>query len=267
MRPAIKETIPHYLLWKSYRENHDSKSQENLVKQYLHLVEQMANRLSVGIPKHIIAKEDLMGLGYIGLIEAIKKFDYNRGYQFETFGLWRIKGAMIDGIRKMDWVPRGVREKAKKLNTAFRHLEQTLMRSPTEEDLSAYLNMSIDEVDQAMATLSLSTLISLNEPVNATEEDGKQQSRLDQIRDDKSASQEQQLQMSEFQKIIAASIDKMPGNERTVISLFYYEGLTQVEIAEVMNLTKGRISQIHSKAILRMRQNFEAKGFSLDSFV
>lgn len=267
MRPAIKETIPHYLLWRLYRENNDSNSQENLVKQYMYLVEQMANRLSLSIPNRIIPKEDLMGLGYIGLIEAIKKFDYKRGYQFETYGLWRIKGAMLDGIRKMDWVPRGVREKAKKLNAAFRHLEQTLMRSPTEEDLSEYLNMSLEEVDQAMATLSMSTLMSLNEPVNATAEEGKQQSRLDQIRDENFTSQDQQMQMVEFQKLIAESIDKMPEKERLVISLFYYEGLTQVEIAEVLNLTKGRISQIHSKAILRMRQSFEAKGFSLDSFI
>lgn len=267
MRPALKGSIPHDFLWSAYRENHDSKSQENLVKQYMHLVEQMANRLSLNIPQRIIPKEELIGLGYIGLIEAIKKFDYKKGYQFETYGLWRIKGAMLDGIRKMDWVPRGLRDKAKKLNIAFRHLEQTLMRSPTEKELGQYLNMSLEEVDQAMATLSLSTLISLNEPMNTYEEEGKQQSRLDQIRDDKSMSQDQEIQMVEFRKMIALSIDKMPDKERMVISLFYYEGLTQVEIAEVMNLTKGRISQIHSQAILRLRQSFQAKGFSLDSFL
>jgi RNA polymerase sigma factor for flagellar operon FliA len=267
LRPVIKETIPNFLLWRTYRENNDSKSQENLVKQYSHLVEQVAKRLSLSIPQRIIPKEDLIGLGYIGLIEAIKKFDYKKGYQFETYGLWRIKGAMLDGIRKMDWVPRGLRDKAKKLNTAFRHLEQTLMRSPSEEELSQFLNMSLDEIDEAMSTLSLSALLSLNEPINANEEEGKQQSRLDQIEDDKFISQDQQMQMGEFQKIIALSIDNMPEKERLVISLFYYEGLTQVEIAEVMSLTKGRISQIHSKAILRLRQSFEAKGFSLDSFV
>ncbi|WP_312470817.1 FliA/WhiG family RNA polymerase sigma factor [Neobacillus sp.] len=267
MRPAVKETIPHFPLWRKYRENHDSITQENLIKQYGHLVEQMASRLSLTIPKNIIPKEDLIGLGYIGLIEAIQKFDYKKGYQFETFGLWRIKGAMLDGIRKMDWVPRGLREKAKKLNTAFRQLEQTLMRSPSEEELSQYLDMSIEEVDQALSTLSFSTLLSLNEPINANEEEGKQQSRLDQITDNNSISQVQQLQMEEFRKLISNGIDKMPEKERLVISLLYYEGLTQVEIAEVLNLTKGRISQIHSQAILRLRRSFEAQGFSLDSFM
>ncbi|MDR7235732.1 sigma-70 family RNA polymerase sigma factor [Neobacillus drentensis] len=267
MRPAIKETIPHALLWRTYRENHDSKSQENLVKQYLHLVDKMANRLSVSIPTSIIPREDLIGLGYIGLMEAIKKFDYKKGYQFETYGLWRIKGAMLDGIRQMDWVPRGLREKAKILKSGLRDLEQILMRSPTDEELSQHLSMPLEEVDMAMSTISLTTLLSLDNPVNANEEEGKQQSRLDQIKDDNSISQDRQMQMAEFGNMIALSIDKMPEKERIVISLFYYEGLSQVEIAEVMSLTKGRISQIHSRAILRLRQSFEAKGFSLDSFM
>ncbi|MDQ0199539.1 sigma-70 family RNA polymerase sigma factor [Neobacillus ginsengisoli] len=267
MRPAIKETIPHYFLWRTYRENHDLKSQENLVKQYVHLVEQMARRLSLSIPHRIIPKEDLIGLGYIGLIEAIQKFDYQKGFQFETYGLWRIKGAMLDGIRQMDWIPRGVREKAKKLNNAFRSLEQTLMRSPTEEELSHFLNLPLEEVDQAISALSMSTLLSLNEPLNANEDEGKKESRLDLITDDKLITLERQIQMVEFRKMIASCIDKMSEKERLVISLFYNEGLSQVEIAEVMNLTKGRISQIHSKAILRMRQTFETNGFSLDSFI
>ncbi|WP_042374207.1 sigma-70 family RNA polymerase sigma factor [Neobacillus jeddahensis] len=267
MRPAIKETIPHNLIWKKYRENQDSHSQEYLVKQFAHLVEQMANRMSQSIPGRIIPKEDLIGLGYIGLMEAIQKFDYNKGYQFETYGLWRIKGAMLDGIRKLDWVPRGLRDKAKQLNNAYRQLEQSLMRSPSEAELSQFLDMPLEEVEQAMAALSVSTLVSLNEPVGGNDEEGKQQSRVDQIKDGQSVSQEQQMQMAEFRKLIAASIDKMPEKEKLVISLLYYEGLTQVEIAEVLNLTKGRISQIHSQAILRLRRGFEAKGFSLDSFM
>ncbi len=265
MRAAVKETIPHYLLWRTYREKNDGQSQEKLVKQYLYLVDQMANRLSLSIPKSIIPKEDLIGLGYIGLMEAIKKFDYNKGYQFETYGLWRIKGAMLDGIRKMDWIPRGLREKAKNLNAAFRQLEQSLLRSPTEEELSKYLNLPLEEVDQAMSAMSLSTLLSLDEPVNANEEEGKQQSRLEQIKDDKIISQERHLQMTEFQKRCATCIERMPEKERLVLTLFYYEELSQVEIAEVLNLSKGRISQIHSKAILRLRQCLEAKGFSIDS--
>lgn len=267
MSIAAKKEIPHLSLWRTYREKSDSLSQENLIKKYLYLVEQMANRLSASIPQRIIPKEDLIGLGYIGLMEAIKKFDYQKGYQFETYGLWRIKGAMLDGIRQMDWIPRGLRDKAKKLNQASRHLEQTLMKSPSEEELSEFLDMPLDEVDQAMAALSISTLLSLNEPINANEEEGKQQFRLDQIMDETTVSQERQLQMDEFRNIIALTIDKMPEKERLVISLLYYEGLTQVEISEVLNLTKGRISQIHSQAILRLRRSFEAKGFSLDSFL
>jgi RNA polymerase sigma factor for flagellar operon FliA len=127
--------------------------------------------------------------------------------------------------------------------------------------------MPLDEVDKAMAALSVSTLISLNEPMNSNEDEGKQQSRLDQIKDENFVNHDRQMQMADFRQMIAACIDKMPENERLVISLLYYEGLSQVEIAEVLNLTKGRISQIHSRAILRIRQSFEAKGYSLDSFM
>ncbi|MED3623979.1 sigma-70 family RNA polymerase sigma factor [Neobacillus thermocopriae] len=267
MEPLVNDPIPHYPLWRKYRENLDFISQDHLVRQYSYLVEQMANRMSSCIPQQIISKEDLMGLGYIGLIEAIKKFDYKKGYQFETFGLWRIKGAMLDGIRKMDWVPRGIREKAKKMNAAISQLEQKLMRTPTETELSQFLEMSLDEVDQVMSVLALSTLLSLDEPVNTNDEDSKQQSRIDQIKDETIEPQEKELQKSEFRELIAECIDKMPEKERLVITLIYYEGLSQVEISEVLNLTKGRISQIHSKAILRMRKFLEEKGYSLDSFM
>lgn len=267
MRTALKETIPNYSLWKMYQENQDTLTQESLFQQYSYLVEQMANRLSVSLPKRSVPKEDLMSLGYIGLLEAIKKFDYNKGFQFETYGLWRIKGAMLDGIRKMDWVPRGIREKAKKLNQAYRNLEQSLMRTPTEQELSQYLNLSLDEVDQAMTTLSLSTLLSLDEPVGSQEEEGRQLSRLDMLKDETASGHERRTQMMEFRKLMAESIEKMSEKQRLVITLFYYEGLTQVEIAEVLNLTKGRISQLHSQAILKLRKCLEEKGYSLDSFI
>ncbi len=267
MKSVIQETNSSNQLWRKFKENHDPAVKEKLVKQYSYLVERMANRLSLTIPQRVIPKEDLIGLGFIGLLEAIENFDYTKGYQFDTYGLWRIKGAMLDGIRKMDWIPRGLREKAKKLTSASRDLEQTLMRSPTEEELATYLQLSIEEVDQAMSALSLSTLLSLDEPMNENEDDGKQQSRLDFLQSDQSNTHEQHLQMAEFREIITKSIEKMPENERLVLTLLYYEGLTQVEIAEVLGLTKGRISQIHSKAIVRLRRKFEAMGFSFDSFV
>lgn len=266
MKPVKQENIPNYYLWRTYRENYDSSSQEKLARQYMHLVEQMASKMSMSIPHRIIPKEDLIGLGYVGLVEAIQKFDYKKGYQFETYGLWRIKGAMLDGIRQMDWVPRGLRDKAKKLNLAYSQLEQKLMKTPSEEELSSYLNITLDEVDQAMSVLSTSALLSLDAPMNTTNDEGKQQNHVDQLVDDKSVSQDRNLLMAEFQKLVAQSIEKMPEKERLVITLFYYEGLSQIEIAEVLSLTKGRISQLHSKAVMRMRQSLEAKGYSLDSF-
>mgnify|MGYP005827885431 CR=1 FL=1 len=265
MISAVKEPIPHFYLWKAYREKDDLESQEILVKQYIYLVDQMANRLSKSIPLNLIPREDLVGMGNIGLLEAIKKFDYKKGYQFETYGLWRIKGAMLDGLRQMDWVPRGLREKAKKLTGAQRELEQKLMRPPSEEELSQYLDLPAEDVKQGMSVLSVSTLLSLNEPVHALEE-GKQQSRLDQLEDANATNQEQLMQRDEFRKLLAECIDKMPEKERLVITLMYFEELSQVEIAEILGLTKGRISQIHSQAINRFRKFLETKGYSLYSF-
>ncbi|MEW8987106.1 MAG: FliA/WhiG family RNA polymerase sigma factor, partial [Bacillus sp. (in: firmicutes)] len=264
MNPVKQEVIPNYHLWRTYNEKDDSSTQDKLAKQYMHLVEQMASKMSMSIPHRIIPKEDLIGLGYIGLVEAIQKFDYKKGYQFETYGLWRIKGAMLDGIRQMDWIPRGLRDKAKKLNQAYSQLEQKLMRTPTEAELSSFLDMTAEEVDQAMSVLSTSALLSLDAPVNSANDEGKQQNHVDQLEDDKSVSQDRNLLMGEFQKMIAQCIDIMPEKEKLVITLFYYEGLSQIEIAEVLSLTKGRISQLHSKAVLRMRQHLEGKGYTLD---
>jgi len=264
--PTAQESIPYRFLWKAYRENDDLEAQERLVKHYLYLVDQMASRLSKSVPQNLIPKEDLVGMGYIGLIEAIKKFDYKKGYQFETYGLWRIKGAMLDGLRQLDWVPRGLREKAKKITSGQRELEQKLMRPPSEEELSEYLDFSPDDVHQGLSALSLSTLLSLNEPVHTHGVEGKQQSHLEQLEDHKAIPQEQQLQRDEFRRLLAECIDKMPEKERLVITLLYFEELSQVEIAEVLNLTKGRISQIHSQAIQRFRRFLESKGYSLHSF-
>lgn len=259
MNNAIQGKIHHPSLWEAYRKTQDPSIQENLVKRYIHLVHQTASRLSISIPSSFISKEDLIGLGYIGLVEAIQKYDYKKGYQFETFGLWRIKGAMMDGIRQLDWVPRGFREKSKKFKQAYAFLEQTLMRAPTVEELSQYLNVPMEQVDEIMAGLSLNTMLSLDEPLQA-KEDEKNQTRLDQIRDENSVDQEKYIEWIEIQQYLSECIDELPEKERLVISLFYYNGLTQVEIAEMLKLTKGRISQLHSLAVVRMRHFFESKG-------
>jgi RNA polymerase sigma factor FliA len=260
MSGIIQEKIPHFSLWKAYRETHDPSIQENLVKRYMHLVHQTASRLSISIPGSFISKEDLIGLGYIGLMEAIQNFDYKKGYQFETFGLWRIKGAMMDGIRQLDWAPRSFRDKSRKFKKAYAFLEQTWMRAPTVEELSQYLNVSLEQVDEVMAGLSLTTLLSLDEPLPAKGDHEKIQTRLDQIPDENFVNQEKHVEWTEIQHFMSQCIDQLPEKERLVISLFYYDGLTQIEIAESLKLTKGRISQLHSHAILRMRHFFESKG-------
>ncbi|HJV47276.1 MAG TPA: FliA/WhiG family RNA polymerase sigma factor [Bacillota bacterium] len=267
MKPSVNMgDIPNLTLWKAYREKKDSISLELLVKRYMHLVSQVANRLSMSIPQRSISRDDLIGMGSIGLLEAIQHFDYTLGYQFETYGLWRIKGAMLDGIRQLDWIPRSFRDRAKKLNQSFAELEHKLLRTPTVEELSQHMGWPVEEVEYILTTQSLTTLLSLQEPTNSGEEDGKTQVLLDQIPDMDTLNHSRQLEADEFKQLLARCIDALPEKEKLVISLFYYEELTQVEIAEVMGLSKGRISQLHSTAIAHLRRAFEARGLTFDLF-
>ncbi|GAB7388242.1 RNA polymerase sigma-28 factor SigD [Bacillaceae bacterium] len=250
MKTQKKKRIPHYALWEAWKEHGDAEAEEKLIKLYLPLVDYLANRLAVALPQNV-EKEDLISLGRLGLIDALRKFDYKRGLQFETYGMWRIKGAIIDGLRGNDWAPRSLREKGKKIEEAFEELEQKLLRPATEREVSEYLQMPEHEIQKVMSELSLATLLSLDEPLK--EEGEEKQPRLGTIVDERNASPERYVEEGEKKRILARAIDQLPEKERTVISLFYYEELTLTEIAQVLELSPSRISQLHAKAIFRLR--------------
>ncbi|UUZ95701.1 FliA/WhiG family RNA polymerase sigma factor [Paenibacillus sp. P25] len=187
--------------------------------------------------------------GVMGLIDAIEKFDYQRGLQFETYASWRIRGAMIDGLRQGDWVPRSVREKAKRIEEAYQKLEQKHLRSVTDAEISEYLQVSVSEFQQMVQDIAITTVCSIDDPIR--EEDS--ETRLSLLIDEKAKNPESKVNEFYLKDMLAQAIERLTEKERTVVSLFYYEELSLSEIAEVMNLSPSRISQLHSKAMLRLK--------------
>lgn len=235
-------------LWERWKRSADEEAKKQLIEMYLPLVHYVSSRLAIGLPQNV-SVEDLVSYGIMGLIDAIEKFDLDRGHQFDTYASWRIRGAMIDGLRQGDWVPRSVREKAKRVEEAYHQLEQTLMRTVTDEEVSEYLQISVDEFRKMLQEIAVTTLHSLEEPIKEEETE----TRLSLLIDEHAEKPEQKADEIFLKESLAKAIDRLTEKERTVISLYYYEDLSLSEVAKVMCLTPSRISQLHSKAILRMR--------------
>jgi len=235
-------------LWKQWKTAGSLQAKQQIIESHLPLVDYVSSRLAVGLPK-TVSREDLQSFGAMGLIDAVDKFDYERGLQFETYATWRIRGAIIDGLRQGDWVPRSVREKAKRIEDAYQKLEQQHMRSVTDAEMSAYLEVSPHEFSQMIQELAVTTVCSIDDPIREEESE----TRLSLIIDEKAKNPEYKVNEFFLKETLARAIDKLTEKERTVVSLFYYEELSLSEIAEVMNLSPSRISQLHSKAIFRMR--------------
>jgi RNA polymerase sigma factor for flagellar operon FliA len=244
-----KQSNPsHIELWREWKELGKPEAKQALIEAYLPLVDYVSGRMSIGLPK-TVSREDLASYGVLGLIDATEKFDYQRGLQFETYASWRIRGAIIDGLRQGDWVPRSVREKAKKIEEAYQKLEQQYMRSVTDAEMSEYLQVSESEFQQMLQDIAITTVCSIDEPIREEEAE----TRLSLLVDEKSKNPEYKVDEFFLKETLAKAIERLTEKERIVISLFYYEDLSLSEIAEVMNLSPSRISQLHSKAILRLR--------------
>lgn len=235
-------------LWQAWREHGDIDAKKDLIENYLSLVDYVSNRMSIGLPKNVM-KEDLYSHGVMGLIDAIEKFDYLRGLQFETYASWRIRGAIIDGLRQGDWVPRSVREKSKKVDEAYQVLEQRYMRSISDSEICEYLNITEKEYANIVQDISVTTIFSLEEPLREEESE----TRMSLLIDQSAKKPESTVNDVFLKQSLTKGIDRLTEKERTVISLFYFEDLSLSEIAEVMSLSPSRISQLHSKAIQRLR--------------
>ena len=250
MDPAVVE------LWSRFKADADPAARERLILQYSPLVKYVAGRVSVGLPSSV-EHGDLVSYGMFGLIDALEKFDPSRGFKFETYAITRIKGAIIDELRSIDWIPRSVRSKAKKVERALVELERKLDRTPTEEELAAELDMDVDDLQQLLTQVSLTSIAALDETMPG--EDGDRQALVDTLEDEDSPDPQEVVLDAELRSILSEAINRMSEREKTVIVLYYFEGMTLAQIGEVLGVTESRVCQMHTKAVLGLRTRVTAR--------
>lgn len=251
-------------IWAEYKENHSSETREKLILHYSPLVKYVAGRVSSGLPPSV-EFGDLVSYGVFGLLDAIDKYDPDRGIKFETYAIARIKGAIIDELRADDWVPRSVRFKARQIERAYVALEGELRRIPTDEEVAEKLGISLDEYLNLLGKLSLISLVALDELWTVSGDRPDKISLADTVEDVKVKDPSKTFEIEEMKDMIADAINHLPERERIVVSLYYFEGLTMREIGEVLSVTESRVCQMHTKAILRLRARLGTNmGFDYD---
>ena len=238
-------------LWLDYRRTGDQKLRDRLILTYAPLVKYVAGRLGSGLPAHV-DEGDLVSYGLLGLIGAIERYDPARDVKFETYAMARIKGQIIDELRSMDWVPRSVRARARQIERAIGELEAKTGVAPTDEQIAAKIGISVDELEESLADISRSSIAALDE-LWSVSGDGDQISLMDTIEDESGPKPEAALDQTEMREALADAIARLPEREKLVITLYYYEELTLREIGEVLGVTESRVSQLHTKAILRLK--------------
>ena len=212
----------------------------------------VAGRVAAGLPQSI-EQSDLVSYGIFGLIDAIDKFDPGRGFKFETYAISRIKGAIIDELRSIDWVPRSVRAKARSIERAISKLENELKRSPEDAEVAAELDMTEGELAGVLSQISFTGLVALDDLLAASGSDRTTGTTVADTISDGAHDPVQAFEVDEMKHLLADAINRMPDRERLVLTLYYYEGLTLAEIGEVLGVTESRVCQIHTKAILQLR--------------
>jgi RNA polymerase sigma factor FliA len=254
------KTIELRELWRRYKSDGDRHARERLVVAYSPLVKYVAGRTAAGLPPHV-EEADLISYGLSGLIAAIERFDPSREIKFETYAIMRIKGAIIDELRAMDWVPRSVRARAREVERANAKLEHTLQRAPTDQELADELQVTVDELNESLLAISHSSMVALDELWSTSDSSGDQVSLMDTLEDTSAPDPARALDVGDLKDRIAESIATLPEREKLVIALYYYENLTLREIGEVLGVTESRVSQLHTKAVLRLRSHMQADAF------
>jgi RNA polymerase sigma factor for flagellar operon FliA len=243
-------------LWAVYKGGGDREVRDQLILHYSPLVKYVAGRVAVGLPQNV-EQADLVSYGIFGLIDAIDKFDVDRGYKFETYAIARIKGAILDELRSIDWVPRSVRAKARGLEKAYAKLEAELHRTPNDLELATELGLTEEQLQTTLNQISFVGLVALDEMLSVGGERGDTLSLGETIAD-MGEGPVAAYEVEEMRQILAEAINRMPEREKIVLTLYYYEGLTLAEIGEVLGVTESRVCQIHTKAILQLRSRIAA---------
>jgi RNA polymerase sigma factor FliA len=237
--------------WSRYLKEQDPDMRKRLLNRYLPLVRNVAGRMAINFPRSVELC-DLINTGVIGLIEAFHNFDPDRGVKFETYAVPRIRGAILDELRSLDWVPRSTRARAREIERALLEFENMEGRPPSDAELAEQLNITVEELQYSLEDVSKTALLSLDELI-FREEDNRQVPRIETVEDENANTTLKKLERSELQAFLVSAIDRLTEQEKLVIALYYYEELTLKEIGEVMKISESRVSQIHTKAVLKLR--------------
>jgi RNA polymerase sigma factor for flagellar operon FliA len=238
-------------LWDDFKATASPEARERLILHYAPLVKYVASRVATGLPASV-EQADLVSYGMFGLIDGLEKFEPARGNKFETYAIPRIKGAIIDELRAMDWVPRSVRFKAREIEKAVADLESMLKRAPAEKEVAERLGVSISELHDVINQISFVSVLALDELLSVGNDRGEQVSLLDTLAD-KGTDPTLGVEGQETRALLAGAINSLSEREKIVVTLYYFEGLTLAEIGDILGVTESRVCQIHTKAVNQLR--------------
>jgi RNA polymerase sigma factor FliA len=238
-------------LWDDFKATGSLDDRNRLVVHYSPLVKYVAGRLSAGLPNSI-EQADLVSYGMFGLIDAINKFEPARGNKFETYAMSRIRGAIIDELRSIDWVPRSLRAKARAVEKAYTKLEHELLRTPSDAEVAEELGTTEEELQNVFTQISFFGLVALEETVSVGAERSESVTLGDTI-PDPGLGPVGAFEVQETKQILAQALNRLPEREKIVLTLYYYEGLTLGEIGGILGITESRVCQIHTKAVIQLR--------------
>ncbi|GAB4346999.1 MAG: RNA polymerase sigma factor WhiG [Candidatus Abyssubacteria bacterium] len=239
-------------LWTEYKTGEIPEAKNEIIVHYLSLVRIIAGRMALTSPPHI-EEDDLIGWGVLGLMDAVQKFDPQQKASFETYASSRIRGAIIDQIRSLDWAPRSLRQKARRMTQAVSDLKDRLGRLPTDAELAAEMDMTDDELFQLQTDVHGAYILSLDSTTSTSTNDETEETAMSHVADDRNLSPDESASRKEIEERLAKAIEKLPVNERRVITLYYYDELTLKEIGEALGLSESRICQIHRAVMKKLK--------------
>ena len=246
------------MLWEEYKKTGSKVAKDKLLAEYAGLVKYIADRIGYSLPRSV-DRQDLVSSGIIGLIKAVETFDPAKDIKFETFASHKIRGAILDELRSLDWVPRSVRQKSKIIQKAYSELEEKLGRTPYDDEVCTYLGVSIEEFEKMLADSAPANIFSIDETFNKDNSDSKEMSISETIEDTNADNPLQKLGYDEVKKILKEAIVSLPEKEKLVIALYHFEELTLKEIGVILDITESRVSQIHSKVMLKLHSKLRNK--------
>lgn len=243
-------------IWERFKATGEEAARQRLIIHYSPLVKFVAGRVGVGLPRNV-DHADLVSYGIFGLIDAIDKFEPERGFKFETYAINRIKGAILDELRALDWVPRSVRSRAREIERSVVELEHRLQRPPSDDELAKHMGVPVEDLLDNLAEISTLGLVALDEVLGPESSS----SLGDMVADPGGLSPEAAFQKEETRRILADAINRLPDRERLVLTLYYFEGLTLAEIGDVLGVTESRVCQIHAKSVMSLRNRMSEPTF------